>query len=283
MKYPELPIFKSRRKVRKDYFKGSYANPYFKTDQQIIPRQGSFNTSLYLKILAVAIVIYVVIYSELPTVTTIEVSGLDLIPEQEFQHVVNQNLKHWRWYLFPQRNMIFLSKKALKQGIEDKYSLEYLTVTKGWKSLSIKLKEKISHAIVYNQNEFYFADQQGRVMQELPQEQVSIYWDRYPILNVGQGEIQIGQEVATPDQMTFMLALDQAILNTNLKKHGYERGEDVNELRLVSKDGWRAYFDITSDLNVALENLILVLNEKIEDPKRVEYIDLRFGNKVFYK
>ena len=277
------PIYKSKIKVRKDYSNGSYFNPYFKTEKKLISKKGGFNTRLYLKIIAGVFLIYVLVYSELFAVTTIEVSGLDMISENEFYNTVNSNLKKWQWYILPQKNFLLLSKNKLKQGIADKYSLEYINIKKGWKSLVIDLQEKISHAIVYNQSSFYFADEQGRVLQELPQEQVSVYWDRFPILNIGQIEVNIGDEVASSEQINYIIQLDQKIKETNIKKHGYERGEDVNEIRLVSKDGWRAYFDINSDLDISLENLLLVLSEKIEDPKRVEYIDLRFGNKIFYK
>ena len=56
------------------------------------------------------------------------------------------------------------------------------------------------------------------------------------------------------------------------------------EIRVVGPEGYRVYFDRESDLQNAFRVLKTVLAEEIKDRRaRLDYIDLRFGNKVFYK
>jgi hypothetical protein len=51
----------------------------------------------------------------------------------------------------------------------------------------------------------------------------------------------------------------------------------------VTSEGWSMTFDINSDIVESINNLKLVLSQKIKDRKKLHYIDLRFGNKIFYQ
>jgi hypothetical protein len=54
---------------------------------------------------------------------------------------------------------------------------------------------------------------------------------------------------------------------------------------LITKEGWSIFIgDNIKDLDLAFENLMIWLNEKIRDKrKNLEYINLRFENKIPYK
>jgi hypothetical protein len=55
-----------------------------------------------------------------------------------------------------------------------------------------------------------------------------------------------------------------------------------NEVRVVIDRGYSIYFNTQDDFDRQLANLKLVLNEKVKD-KKINYIDLRFGNRVYIK
>ncbi len=58
----------------------------------------------------------------------------------------------------------------------------------------------------------------------------------------------------------------------------------VSEFRVKTSGGYRLFFKREDDFDNALRVLKAVLNDGIKDKKsRLEYVDLRFGNKVFYK
>ncbi|PKL72396.1 hypothetical protein CVV26_01885 [Candidatus Kuenenbacteria bacterium HGW-Kuenenbacteria-1] len=60
---------------------------------------------------------------------------------------------------------------------------------------------------------------------------------------------------------------------------------EKTEIRVATKDGFEIYFDIFfSDLNQQINNLRKVLNQEIKNKtSSLEYIDLRFGNRIYYK
>lgn len=278
IKKPKRPFFLFKRKLKKDYSEKEFVNPYFEQKKASVK---GFNTDRYLKILAGIFVIYILIYSNLFRISAIEVSGTELISKEEFVSSVEIELKKRRFFIFPQNNLFVLSKRKLEKGIRQKYNLSELEIEKGWKKLKISLIENVCHLLIFNRYDqtFYFSDQEGRVTQGISKEIAEQFWLKYPILNVNNPDLE--GSVASAKTVDFIIKLDEAINQAGIERHGYElKGDD--EVDLVSKRGWRAYFDINSDIDRSVENLILLLNEKIGGQK-IQYIDLRFGDKVYYK
>ncbi|MFH1838574.1 MAG: hypothetical protein ABH808_03735 [Candidatus Kuenenbacteria bacterium] len=78
--------------------------------------------------------------------------------------------------------------------------------------------------------------------------------------------------------------LQQPIISKNNLEDEYKKLEKT-EIRVVVKEGFEIYFDIFfSDLDQQINNLRKILNQEIKDKlSSLEYIDLRFGNRIYYK
>lgn len=85
------------------------------------------------------------------------------------------------------------------------------------------------------------------------------------------------------DRLQYILmTMEQA---TNDRIVGVEISSKVpSELRLKTGTGYQLYVNWDDDLQGVKKILERVMNEEIKDKrKKLEYVDLRFGNKVFYK
>lgn len=51
----------------------------------------------------------------------------------------------------------------------------------------------------------------------------------------------------------------------------------------TTTSGWNILMDQKTDSELAVQNLVLVLGKHVTDQAQLEYVDLRFPNKVFYK
>ncbi len=56
-----------------------------------------------------------------------------------------------------------------------------------------------------------------------------------------------------------------------------------SRVQAVAEEGWEIYFEAEKDLDAQLNNLSLVLKQKIKDTKKLQYIDLRFDERIYYK
>jgi hypothetical protein len=268
----------SHIRVRKDYKRKLFEPSY--TDDR--PKRKLFDTTRYLKILGVLLVVYIIAYSDLTRIQAITISGTDMIAQSEIEQLAQEQMGRWRFCLLPQRNSIWLSKRQLRNEIESRYNLNKLEMDKGFRSLAITIEEKVTYLIINNQGKYYFSDDQGTITKEISQEEASRYWDRFPLIYSDASEIAIGHNIIKQKRVEFILKLHEALNQTTIHFSGYEvRG--VDDIVMTSRDGWKAYFSPDTDPQLAVENLELILKEKIQDKNKLEYIDLRFGDKIFFK
>ena len=265
----------SRQNIKKDYQIKRFVNPYLEK------KSRKFNTKLYLQVILAIFLIYVVFYSDLFKIKTINITGLDIISEGEIKPIVEQKLSGWRFMIMPADNMLFMDKEGITRDINAKFRLKQLSVNRAWRSLKINLQEDVSYVIIFNQK-FYFADGDGIIQKEMDNESVKKYWDRFPVLNVSQPQINIGDHIISKTIIGYVLDLDKQLKAVGIYPKGYESG-GTDQVNMVSKEGWKAYFDTGSDIKTSIDNLQLVLKDKVPDKNKLDYIDLRFGNKIFMK
>jgi len=77
-------------------------------------------------------------------------------------------------------------------------------------------------------------------------------------------------------------------LQTNIGGLNIAKADIISADRLntTTSEGWIAYFNLSSDIGLQITKLNLLLQNKFpkpEDRKKLNYIDLRFENKVYYK
>jgi len=61
-------------------------------------------------------------------------------------------------------------------------------------------------------------------------------------------------------------------------------GKDAQTIRLRTSEGWSIYLDAAQDLGGQLMNAEVVLKTKVGAQRpQLDYIDVRFGEKVFFK
>lgn len=270
---------RSKIRIKKDYRRKNFTNPYFNNAQK--KESAGFNTILYLKIILAVFLIYVVAYSDLFKIKTVSVNGAQLINQSELEQIINQELNSWRWLILPQKNLLFMSRTKIIEAISQKYGLDNIEIKRGWQKITINIKEKINYLIVSGQDKLFFADKQGMIIREIPPDETDKYLNQFPRLNLTK-EIKINEEAVSAPLVDFIMNLDAKIKALGLAVENYESGGQT-EITLVTKAGWRAHFDINNDLSTSIENMQMVLNNKIKEQNKIEYIDLRFGDKIYYK
>ncbi len=109
----------------------------------------------------------------------------------------------------------------------------------------------------------------------------------FPVIHDLSGETpDIKEQVLDADAINFIISLavkfPEVIDGKSIK---YFATPEANTTRIhaLTEEGWEAYFESTKDLDKQLNNLHLVLNEKIRDLSKIQYIDLRFDERIYYK
>jgi hypothetical protein len=228
-------------------------------------------------------------------IENIEITGNKVVETESIEQVVKKNITGRYLWLFPKTNFLIYPKSTIKKELESKFTrLKYISVTvKNMKTLEIVLSERTA---LYTwcgnnlpdkpeENECYFMDNSGYIFDVAPYFSGEVYFKFF-----GKAE---NNYFYKNDFKRVTLFIE------NLSKMGLKPSSlfieesGVIDLYLKSNiplpDGPKIILKLDSDLNKIAENLhTALITEPLQSDFKNKYnsllyIDLRFGNKVYFK
>jgi cell division septal protein FtsQ len=291
-----------------------YRNPFSRHNQKKARR---FKIVGILVILIVLALSYFLFYSKTFKIENIEISGTRNIRHEDIRSLVEAQLKKSWFLVFNQDNFFILSKNNLAKNITDKYVLDDLIITKTFsRTLKVEIKEKVSQIIWASGSKYYNLDSNGIAISEIGDlndnkpvksdkksqatevmvvaEEPKFFeikidgqdFNSFPIIvDESNKDVSLGQAIIKPEIVSIALNLIKKIPSkVNISISSFKMPDPASqELKAVTTEGWEIYFDANKDLEAQLNNLKMVLDQKIKDRNALQYIDLRFGNRVYYK
>ncbi len=235
-------------------------------------------------------------------ISKVTLSGGILVTEEEVQRETLQYLAGSHLLLFPKDNAFWYSKKGIKEHLKETFKrIDTIDVRlEGLKTVVIDITER-KHFAMWCEGEprnteavfedgtegskgdpCYFLDQNGTVFAEAPSFSGDAYFKYYGLLN----ENPIGKEFMDSSSFAELSAFVETMKHLGVQPRSlFAKGE--GEFSLFIFGGGEIYFDTKESLIRTADNLrTLLRSPTLATSTRglpVEYIDLRFGNKLFYK
>lgn len=220
--------------------------------------------------------LYLFIFSSVFQVREIKVEGNERISEEDLSNFV--------WSLISQKliwetKSIFLIKShQIEESILRNFPLvgKAKLVKKPLAFLILRVKEREEFAVVCNE-ECFKIDYQGMVFEKTDQRQGLI-------IVFSNKNILVGERVIDPFLLEQISRIEENLKNNpDIKIEEYIFYDDRIEAK--TELGPRIIFDLDNKIDNQLLKLNIVLKEEIsmEKLKGLDYIDVRFGNKVYYK
>ncbi len=257
-------------------------------------------------LLAFVIFVGVVSYiSHLPKVriSEVELRGGLLVTPKEIKEEALDYMRGSYFWLFPKNNSFLYPQNSLEKNLSDKFKrIETINVSlEGLNKLVVEITERKPVAIWCRENtrqvstttdslkedkeQCYFIDLFSTIFAEAPNFSGDAYFKYYGLVTK---EFPIGERfIASSTQFTEINGFIDAVKKLNIRP-SYLLGKGEDEYSLVLFGGGEIYFDVKKSLSLAYNNLETLL--KSPDLRTgntgtlpVEYIDLRYGNKLFYK
>jgi len=216
----------------------------------------------------------------------IAVEGAEILNIDKIISNIFNSLNGRHFFLIPKNNILVASKKEISKNILNSFPrIRDVSLGKDFPSgLSVKIKERQSTALLCrgeNKNECAYIDENGFVFEKAPYFSGEIFLKFFDERDVGNSisDRQLLSEEqfnGLIDFKNYLLKENIKIININLKKDG------IYELR--TSEDWIILLNERNDFRIAFENFKTAFDSLIkEEQNNLEYIDLRFGNKVFYK
>lgn len=239
-------------------------------------------------------------YRKKVRINEVVLSGGVLVTEKEVKEETLNYLKGSYFLLFPKNNAFIYPKNGLENFLLDKFKrIETIDISlDGLNKIKITITERKPIAIWCTENKStstttdsgikencYFIDQNSTIFALAPNFSGNVYFKYYGLVTIDD---PIGQKyIASTSVFSKINSFISDVKNFGMKPAYLKSiGEDEFSVALLS--GGEIYFDTKKSLEDAKDNL----NTLINSPEfknynisniPIDYIDLRYGNKLFYK
>ncbi len=259
-----------------------YKKSYRTRKKRSILRNRSFRLGILFFIL-ISGIYYFLFFSEFFQIKEIRVSGNQRILSGDIKNIVLNQLEQ-RMVFFYSQSIFAANFKEIKNALLkefpqiDKIRLKRILPN----NLAVVVEERDSVAVFNHNERLFYIDRKGIIFEEIEQDKTEALIIKSLIL---EKNLKTGIR-AVNDKTMFQILKINSKLNEDLKIP-ILKAVVVSERRLNVKtvETWQIYFNLEDVISSQILNLDLILNEIIssEDRRVLEYIDLRFGNRVFFK
>lgn len=246
----------------------------------------------------------------------IEVNGNSVLETNEITSFVRQEITGKYFFLFPKDNIALYPKERIKSDLLDSFKriLSLSVSAKGLTTLSITINERKPYSLWCEDvlpeisapvgTPCYFMDEVGFLFAQAPRFGDNVYVQFYgPFYEAGVGlPAPIARQAGTSTPSTifvgsiFLPALEFKTINLFrdlLERIGLNAGKiiamDAGDFTFVIREGGKVLLNKKQDPMKLVSDIESAFRTELGDPgdsavrKKIEYIDARFTNKIFFK
>ena len=226
-------------------------------------------------------------------ISNVEFSGGLLVSGQQVTKETLDFLNGNYFFFFPRNNVFLYPHDSLQNFLKDKFKrIDTISIdTDNQKTIRINITERGMYALWCGEDQSsessekcYFMDDNGVVFSKAPLFSGDAYFKFYGFLSTSTDPIGNTYLASTTKFLDISRFVDRVKNTTNIKPVGLlVKGDGEYDL-LLSQEG-KVYFDDLQSFDKTADNLETLLKTigTSTDLTGIDYIDLRFGNKVFYK
>ena len=227
---------------------------------------------------------------QLLRVSKVAVNGNTFLKSEDLAAVVLSRMSGSRFLLFPGNSIFFydgdeVEKKLLKNFPQiDEVSL----TTDFPKSLALTVKEHSTYGLFCERDVCAFVDTSGEVFQRAPTYSEGVFptftlSGSSTAKKIGTGNDFEKFRLLPEEEFSSLKKFTDQLVKINARVDKIVIDSD-RDYKLYTEDGWHIILGKGTDINAAVSNLDILLREKVRGNRNLlDYVDLRFGNKIFYK
>jgi hypothetical protein len=272
------------KRVR-DFHSQTWRNPFFGRDVQPARLRTRIWRAAQMAGLTAAsgIIVYGAAYSPLLRLDKVEVAGADTVDPVRVKAVVSQTLAGYDYLAIPRNHMLFAHPSGIKNMVLLNFpAIRSVEVKRGFDKVTVMLEEKKPTYRMIVGEKSYLLDQDGAGLREAaPGEGDKLIALSQVSLNFAPNVNVMPAELLTAVSDLHKYFATQIGVRDRLFRIDRQNGD----IEAETTEGWYAVFDPSIDVKTQLDTLSSALFGKFspEERKRLSYIDVRFGDRVFYK
>lgn len=219
---------------------------------------------------------YFLFFSDLLKIKNIEVKGNQKLGAEEVKSALLSEISK-KILLFIPKNVFLINFDKLSYDISEKFpEIEKVSIKLNLPdTVSAEIIEKTPNGCWCKDSDCFYFDKYG-----IPYQKNNNCANLLTIISDKKPEIS-KQVVSESGLADISKIYNESINQADIKDIAVYDDKIV----LEAKQGWKAYFKPNNDIPGQIVNFKTIMSQKVGDSKisQLDYVDLRFGNKVFFK
>jgi hypothetical protein len=274
-----------KRSQQRQYKSREFKNPHIRHVKSFNSRNLAISVAL---LIAIVSLLSLILGHPVFAIHAVHVEGIESIDRSELEGTITQYTQRKKFLFFNMSNRFLFSSEDLSEQLMDAFALASIDIGLREGDLYLTLQERTSNLFWKTQERLYVVDLDGIVVREVRTEDEILHRSNVADLPIfidkNDASVEIGSLVLKPEEVEnafrFLGKLEDAgIMDTYI---------DVDRIagkwvRVATDVGFSIFIDLTGDTQKQFDNLVVVLSDQVKDASALEYIDLRFGDKVYFK
>ncbi len=243
----------------------------------------------FLLFVFIAVAGYVLLFSPYLKIQTILMHGIKELDYEAVMAKTTSIIQGKYLKLIPKDNYFLVSKrKIIKSLMEEFKKIKSVETKKTFPvAISIEIKERDSLILWCSGGPCYIIDESGFAYTSSDLDAPEVAQNNLiQIIDTSAHPAEIGEKILNEEYVSYLLTLREKIKKSDLKvsEQWHTPSRMADEVEIETSEGWRIYFSNKINPDRALRTLKTFLDEEIGNKKeKLEYVDLRIENKVFYR
>ena len=238
-------------------------------------------------------------YNEHIRVKNVYIEGNRVVLDNEIEQLVREQLSGKYLWVIPKDNIFIQPRSSIKKEILTKFKRVYYVKINivDFTSVAITVKEREPYALWCGDSfdkeieptddaACYFTDDEGFIFTKAPVFSDNVYFTIYGEINKSGDNKILGGTFLGEDKFMRLIRLRALFVKEGIDTEGLIEAGDGDFKFLLSSGGF-LIFNESQNMEKLLHNLVAAIEIKKKERQDiftgVEYIDMRFENKVLFK
>lgn len=256
-----------------------YENPF-----RVEPRRFSRHLwpALFLAFFFTAV--FLILFSNFWQIQTIVIGGNYAFDATRIKSILEEHLGNRKAGILPGNHFFLSRRKAIEDVLQNEFPLAQVRVVKDWNARAIRVYgiERPRFGYFISRGLAFHIDRNGRVLSAAfpNREEFSRSLRLYDLdRNVPEHQTP----ALTPDALNFFKSV-QGIKAKKIAAKFWAFSQKGESAEVATGSGYKVIFNYRESADAQLAKLDQILNNVIkEDFSKLDYIDLRFDERVYYK
>lgn len=237
------------------------------------------------------VAIYVLFFSPFLKINRITLEGTQELKYQDVLDDINSFLKGRYFGVIPRNNIILVSPKIIGKHLTGRFKkIRQAEVKKIFPdALEVKIQERKSLLVLCSGGPCYIVDEKGYAFNGVDLESSQVKENNLiKIVDLNAKPVDLEQKVLDETYVRFALDLKDRLAKDagiEIFDEGYTNPRISGDIQVKTREGWDIYFNTAAPLDKSIKNLKIFLeeNKNLRENNKLEYVDLRVKNKIYYK